>query len=122
MAEYKIEVETTGSAGSATGEGQTDGPVRGFVYAVRLDYDGSAPATTSVVLEELEGLVQSLLTINTANSDVVKFPRGAEVSNVNSALGTYAPFYVDGHRLKLSVSDCDALTMAVTATVQVIEG
>lgn len=121
MAEHKIVVNTSGSAGSASGTGTTPTPVRGLIYAVKVDYNGSAPATTLVDLDETGGLGQKILDLAAGNTDKVLYPRTAENQNDGTALSHYTHYYVDGHYLTLSVANCNALTNAVIATVQVIE-
>ena len=51
---YKVEVTTTGGDASATGSGYTDRPIRGKLIDIYLDYAGTAPATTDVVITDEE--------------------------------------------------------------------
>ncbi|MCA9882236.1 MAG: hypothetical protein KC708_04680 [Anaerolineae bacterium] len=121
MAEYQIDVTTSGSAGSAAGAERTDVPVRGFVYAIKIDYDGSAPGSTTVELVEEGGLAQTIVDLGAGNSDLILYPRVQETQNDNTPTGAHGFYFVDGRYLSLSVSNSDPLANAVRATIQVLE-
>lgn len=121
MAEYQIDVTTSGSAGAASGSQRTDSPVRGFVYAIKIDYDGAAPGSTTVELVEEGGLAQMLVDLDAGNSDLTLYPRVQETQNDNTPTGAHGFYFVDGRHLALSVSNSDPLANAVRATIQMLE-
>ncbi len=120
MPEYTIQVNTTGGSGSASGTAETATPVRGFVYAVKMDYNASAPATTTVQLMVGEGLNQTILDLPAGNTDTTLYPRVQENATDGTTLTSRAVAYVDGHKLSVAVANCDALTDAVVARVLVV--
>jgi hypothetical protein len=117
----RVAVTTTGSAGSATGNEDTEYAVNGKLYAVYLDYHASAPgATTDVTITQTEAPSQTLLTVTDNATDGWYFPREAVCGNTGTGL-TY-----DGTRtvneappvvgyLTVAVAQSNALTNCVVA-------
>lgn len=120
--EYRVNVTTTGSAGSASGTGDTT-PLSGELISVHLDYHASAPGgTTDVTVTELGGAARTFLTRTNSATDGTFYPRvllddtaGADLTAI------YGTFAVAGHSLRVSVAQCDALTDAVVAYIVVRE-
>lgn len=119
--EYRVNVTTTGSAGSAAGTGDTI-PLFGELISVHLDYHASAPATSDVTIAELGGAARTFLTRTNTATDGTFYPRvllddtaGADLTAV------YGAFAVAGHALRVSIAQCDALTDAVVAYLIVRE-
>lgn len=123
MTTHVVRVTTTGSAGSASGTATTDLPVRGLVMAIKVDYHASAPATTTVNVDETSGMQRRLLQKAASNSDAVHYPVVQNHDPAGAAItGQYMPQYVNGVRLSVSVGNCNALTDAVVVTIDIMEG
>lgn len=116
----KVTVTTTGSAGSATGEGYS-AVMNGFLLDIYYDFHTSAPNTTdtTVSFDERGGNIDVI-----ANSctDALRAPRQALVDNAGAAIsGLYGLFPLAG-RVKIALAGCDALTGALTAYVRYLRG
>lgn len=117
---YKITVTTTGSAGSATGSGYSSHAINGKLLGVKLDYSGSAPATTDVTITD-DSIGHTLLLVENSATDAMKHPRAKPVDNANAAISNaHAPFSING-KVKVAVAGCDALTTALTVYLRVEE-
>lgn len=118
MSEWvRIPVTTTGSAGSATGS-TTTAAYSGIITAVKLDYSGSAPATTDVTLSEVGGGGRTLLTVTNNNTSAAYYPtvEAQDTSGVGVS-GVRWPIALGGTALKVDVAGSDPLTNAVVAWV-----
>ena len=122
--QQSVSVDTTGSAGSATGAGTTSAPVIGKILKIRFDYNASAPATTDVTVTEYVGATswETICTETDSKTDVTRYPRkvvddGAE-GNVtyDGSNEVYEPFVVADY-VRVAVAGCDALTAAVVVTI-----
>jgi hypothetical protein len=121
MATYTLPVITTGDAGSADGEYLTGFAVRGFIAGIRVDYHADAPATTDLVVSEVGGLNQVILTLADQKTDGIWYPeRDVHGDDGVAIASASALYYIDG-QLSVSIAQCDALAPAATVTVQVIE-
>lgn len=117
MPVYTYPINTTGVAGSATGEVTTAFDFPAIVIdCIKVDYNAAAPATTDLTVEETEGLQRTILTLSDQNTDVEKYPRHA-THNPDGTSGSMADYYVARGPLKISVAGCDALSPAVTVVV-----
>lgn len=122
MAEYVLKVTTTGSAGSATGSASTEMPIRGAIWEIKIDYHASAPNTTTVDIDEVDGMARKILDLAGANTDAVYRPRQVTHTNTGTAGTAYTePFLITNRRLTVSVAASDALTDAVVVTLIVLE-
>lgn len=111
-------VTTTGSAGSATGTATTD-VLRGFIGAIEIDYNASAPATTDVTFAEAAGLGRTLLTVSNNNTDGFYYP-SVLLDDASAADTTaYVTAYIEG-KLTISVAQADALDPCVTVKIMMI--
>lgn len=113
MPTYTYTIATTGDAGSATGTVTTDA-LSGFVEAVQLDYNASAPATTDVTITEANGMTRAIVTNTDSATDAVIYP----ASKVTGSTDAYRRYALDYMRLTIAVADCDALSPAVTVRIQ----
>jgi hypothetical protein len=121
IAEYTVPISTVGSAGTASGSAYSDS-INGELLAVRLDYSGSAPATTTVTVDEVGGAARRLLTKGASNADVTHTPRvQMQDGNGVNVVGIYERFCLAGRKVLVSVALSDALTPAVTVTLIVLE-
>ncbi len=119
--EITVPVNTTGTAGSATGTAVTE-PINGDVVSVRLDFNAGAPATTTVDLDEVGGAARKILDKAASNTDVVHYPTALADDNTGTPLtGIYARFSLAGRPIRITVAASDALTPAVTVTIMVEE-
>jgi hypothetical protein len=119
--QYTIKVNTVGSAGSAAGATALSLPIAGYLEAVKIDYNGSAPATTDVNVVDIGGIGRTLLIVSNSNTDTVYYPQPHVASplGVVSSSHTSTPYYLDPVRIQVGVAGCDALTDAVIVTIQV---
>lgn len=111
----KITVTTTGSDGSATGEGYSNAPINGVLKALRVDWHASAPGTSDidVVVESDDNHPEvTLYDKDDANSDRWVYPTIEQTDTAGTGRSTYQSIPVAG-RLKVSVAGCDALDPAV---------
>lgn len=115
--EERVTVTTTGTAGSATGTGQSE-PINGELVAVKVDYNASAPATTTVDLDEVGGAARKLLDKAASTTDAVHHPRVLPDDNAGTPLtGIYELFALAGRRIQVTVAASDALDPAVDITL-----
>lgn len=114
----QVTVNTTGAAGSATGQADSvafDGDIVGFY----INYHGSAPATTDLVIsDKLSG--STLYTKANTATDVrvtgpYAFPQGTDGVALASSV-TPVPIPASGG-ITVALSGCDQLTAAVVVTV-----
>jgi len=119
--EYQVAVTTTGSAGSATGTADSN-PITGELLAVFVDYNASAPATTTVDLDEVGGAGRKLLDKAANATDVTHYPRVLMQDNTGANLtGVYERFTLAGRKVRVTVALSNALAPAVTVTLLVRE-
>ena len=112
--EEEIAVTTTGSAGTATGSQDSDGPIRGHVYAVHLDY-GAAVTTTTDITVSLSSPALTLYQKDNSATDVWLYPVVQQTDSAGSGTSTYDRVPVSGN-LTVKVDQSSSGT-AVTATV-----
>ena len=108
MAEFRVAVTTTGSAGSATGSTNTDVAVTGYILCILLDYHASAPATTDVTITELAPDMstsrRTVLSISDNATDGEYYP-GAEVqNNTGTGQSLYWPYFISNRYLKVALA------------------
>ena len=118
-----ITVTTTGSAGSATGTGETTRLVRGKVLGVFLNFHASAPATTDTTVRTKGTTAPSynIVVVSNSATDVFLQPAGKPVDNTNTAItNSHAPIPVADY-LEIALAGCDALTGAVVGHIVVEE-
>lgn len=121
ITEYVVTVNTTGSAGAATGSGSTL-PINGKVLAVKVDYHASAPATTKVDVDENGGMARKVLNKAASNTDATHYPRlQMQDTSGTPVAGIYEPIALAGRKLNIAVTASDQLTAAVVVTVMVEE-
>lgn len=114
-----IQVTTTGSAGSASGNTVDGFLVHGYLMGVKVAYHASAPATTDVTITENNGLGRTILTLTDNNTTTVYNPQNLVNKTDGTSAAVYWPFYLDGVNLKVAVAGCDALTNAVVVTFSI---
>lgn len=114
----KLTITTTGSAGSATGTGTTR-EIRGALYAVKLVFNGSAPATTDTTITSilLGSTLDTLLTVSNSSTSATYAPLIAAHDNTGTATGDYVYQPLPGVTVNVAVAGCDALTAALTAYI-----
>ena len=115
---HVIRVTTAGAAGSATGSAVSETNIRGFIEAIKIDYNAGAPATTDVTITELAALERTLLTISNSATDAVYYPSVATNDATGSARADYVRMYLDQSSVRIAVAGSDALTNAVVVYVQ----
>jgi len=119
----RVVVTTTGSAGSATGTGVTEFPIRGWIEAVKLDYSGDAPGTTDLTMVQTNELkAANIVNLPNNKTDKVLYPRAQVHNSGGTALtmdGTepLVTRYPVCDTLTLALDDCDALDPALTAEI-----
>jgi len=112
-----IKVSTTGSDASATGSKIVPLPYC-EILAARMDFHGSAPASTDTTLSSPGDPVSvTLLTITNSATDAWYYPSIQLDDNSGSAItGAYVPAVVHGNLL-VELAGSDALTDALTLTL-----
>lgn len=112
----KFSIDTTGTAGTATGSAETD-VVRGRVVRVDFDFHASAPATTDVTIVENNTLrPKTVVALTNANTDTVVYPTVQLTDTAGTPVAAFEsiPVY---DTLTISVAQCDALTAAVQVEI-----
>jgi hypothetical protein len=124
MKKLKAQLTPVGSAGSASGTAAFGQIADGTLYAVYLDYAGSAPATTDVEIKTSDPAI-AVLTVSNHATDGWYFPRLRTVSNTAARFTIEAD--ADGQalpiegQLNLVVAQSNAISNGVTAYVYVEE-
>ncbi len=115
----QVTVTTTGTAGSATGYAETD-QYHGELWALKMDFSGDAPGTTTVVVAEIGGAAETILTLSAGNTDATYYPSsvvhtaaGAAVTNASR------PILLTGTKLRITVANSDALAAALVVSVKI---
>ena len=116
---HKISVTTTGLAGAAVGDAQTDRALEGFLYAVQIDYHASAPATTDLVISEPTAGITILTRANTS-TDGMFYPR-VEVCGPTGAGATLYDLVPIMDFVKVAIAESNALTGCAVVTLWVLE-
>lgn len=117
---YTVAVNTTGSAGSATGTGAaTEHIPQGFFLDAYLDYNASAPATTVVTITQT-GHADKILTAPASATDVRIAPRQSLATRAGAAITNSHDLIPVNGTLTVAVSASDALTAAATVTMRVL--
>jgi hypothetical protein len=124
----RLEVVTTGEAGSATGTATTDETIQGRIVRVDVVYHGSAPATTDLTLAEVSDLIATnIVSMTDNNSDTQLFPT-VQVTDNGATGRTYdstepvVDYYPVADELVATVSQSDALDPAVTLEIYYDDG
>lgn len=117
---YIVNVTTTGSAGSATGDGYSKA-VSGFLVGAYFDFHASAPATTDTTVTDV-ATGRTILTLTNTVTDAMHVVQKQASDNTGTAIsGAYAYSPIDGE-IKISLAQCDALTNAVQVHLYILEG
>lgn len=108
-----VTVTTTGSAGVATGSA-TSQRLKGTLNAIRVVYNGSAPATTDLTITETNAMGRAILTLVNTNTSAVYYPEVQSSGLTGSAISAeYKEIYIDSE-VTIAVAQSDALAPAVT--------
>lgn len=116
-----VGVTTTGSAGSGTGNADSELFV-GEIVGVAINYDANAPNTTDVVVKDKRTGIE-ILRINNANTDVYKTPRSKAVDAANADLlssdtnGVWATPYCVDQGVNVDVAGGNSITNHCVATI-----
>jgi len=115
LRQEQIVVTATGAAGSASGSQDSDGAIRGHVYAVYLDFASSISTTTDISLT-LSSPALTLLDLSNYYTDTWYYPAVQQTTaTAGAGSGTYDRLPISG-RLTVGVDQSTA-TSVVTATV-----
>lgn len=123
MSLARVDVTTTGTAGSAVGSGQTL-PLPGVLGFIQVDYHASAPGTTDVTISEAGGPQRTILTLTNRNTDGIFYPNVSFTDGTGAAYATasYGAWVLANTPITVSVAGCDALTDAVKVTFGFVKG
>lgn len=115
MNQRTVSINTTGAAGSATGQATFGGLNAVLLDAISVDYAGTAPATTVITISRPDVWGAPNIVIPAGNTDRIIYPR-TTVVDLNSAAIAGAPpvpvlFY---GAVIVAVSASNALTPAAT--------
>jgi hypothetical protein len=116
---HTLTIDTTGSAGSATGSGVTEA-ISGFLLDVHLDFHASAPATTDTTVKQT-GAADNILVVTDSKTDARYAPRQPIVDAAASAITNGSDRYPINGTITVSLAGCNALTGAVVATIRTLE-
>jgi hypothetical protein len=108
-----VKVNTEGDAGSATGTRETN-RIKGYLEAVRIVFNESAPATTDVTIVAGDPIPHAIATSTNSATNVTIYP---VVQTSNSS--TYRQIFIDWQTVTVNVADCDELTDAVTVYLSI---
>lgn len=114
----KLNVTTTGSAGSATGTATSE-RFRGRIEAVHVDFNASAPATTDTTIALDAPIAQTLTTLTNTATDVTLYPSYALTDGTGAGRTQYEKFFADWQTCTVTVAQSDALTDAVTVYLSI---
>lgn len=116
MNQYRVPVTTTGNNGSATGTAVIQ--ISGYIEAIRINYHASAPASTTVDIDENGGLGRKLMDLAASATDKVIYPVVQSTDNTGSAVtGNYSRYFVPNTPCTVTVAASNALTDAVVVTI-----
>ena len=116
-----IAVTTTGGDGAAVGTARSPRALAGELYAIHLDWAGTAPGTSDItVTVEAEGSrpAVTLYSKENAATDLWIYPTVEQTDTAGVGRSTYQRIVIAG-RIKVTVAGCNALAPAVTATLYV---
>lgn len=116
---FTVAVNTTGSAGSATGTGTATDFIHGYFLDAYIDYHASAPATTVVTIAQT-GHADKVLTAPASATDVRIAPRQSLATRAGAAITNSHDLIPVNGTLTVAVSASDALTAAATVTMRVL--
>lgn len=117
---YVVPVTTTGANGSATGTAKLN--IVGYIESIKVDYNGSAPATTTVDIDESGGMGRKLLDLAASATDVVVYPVVNNTNNAGAAVtGIYTRYFVPNTPVTITVAASNALAPAVTVTITAVD-
>jgi len=112
-----VSVPTSGGAGAAVGSAESP-PLSGEVLAVHVHYHPTAPATTTVDVDEVDGPARKVLDKAASNADVTHYPRIQMQDITGTAVaGIYEPIPLAGRKLRVSVGASNPLPEAVVVTI-----
>lgn len=121
MTVHIFDVQTTGAAGNATGSAQSAQHLPpGVLESIIVEYDAAAPPTTDLVIREAGGLGRTLFTltdVNDANVEPFYSPRYPTHDDTGTPTGSYEAIVTSGP-LRVEVSQCDPLAVAVRVKIQ----
>lgn len=117
-----LRARTEGLRGKATGTARTSEAVHGRILSVHLRYHPQAPTSTDVRLRTLPEGHHSVevLVVPESRTDGYFAPDAEPVWRPMPRTYSYVPFEVHAP-LELVVTECDALSPAVTATIVIEE-
>lgn len=113
---YSVAVTTTGSAGSATGNGTSE-TMLGYLVDVFLDYHASAPSTTDVTIA-FATRGGNILVATDTNTDTLFHPRVKAVDSAGAAITNSHDHVLLNQAVTVSVAGADALAPCVTAYIR----
>lgn len=117
---YIVRVTTAGSAGSATGTADSE-PIYGSLSAIKVDYNASTPATTTVSIAEVGGLGRTVLSKAASATDATHYPViQAQDTSGSNITGQYQPIRLTGERLRVTLALSNALTDAAVIYIQTV--
>lgn len=110
-----VKVTTTGSAGSASGNADSE-VINGWIENIFLDFHASAPGTTDTTIAyKTRG--GNILAVTNSATDALFHPRAKAVDNANAAITDSHDRFAVNDKVNVALAQCDALTDAVTAYI-----
>jgi hypothetical protein len=116
-----ISVTTTGAAGSASGNADSEEIINGKILAIHLNFHASTPATADVTITNKNAPLKTLLVTTDTATDGWYYPRyiihsEAGVALTGTAGGDRAMHGIDDY-VNVALAQGDALTAAVVAYI-----
>lgn len=99
---------------TSSGNGEAFTRLDGLIFGVLIQYADAAPATTNVLIEEVEGAERKIVEVVDNNTDYQFVPQIPGISADNVPLATYSMMPVTEERIRISVTDGGTVSGAVT--------
>lgn len=116
LAEAVVSINTTGSAGTATGSGTSES-LSGYLEDIYFDFHASAPATTDTTVAFATRGGNIIVLSNTA-TDALKAPLQQAHDAAGAAItGVYKQFLLN-QPITISLAQCDELTAALVVRIR----
>lgn len=121
ICEAVVRVTTTGSAGVATGQADSEA-LNGELLDIYIDFHASAPATTDTTISMQAPARGNLLVVTNSVTDGLFVPRAKPVDNANVAITNAHDRFALNGAVRVALAQCDALTDAVVAYIRYRRG
>jgi hypothetical protein len=112
LQEESITVTATGTAGSASGNTDSDGPIRGHIYAIHIDFTGGITTTTDTTITLADPSL-TIMTLSNSATDAWFYPVVQQTNSAAGGTSTYDRVPVSG-RVNVAIAQSTAADTVVT--------